>query len=123
MSPHLQIWRWHATMLASTLHRLTGLSLFGGSFLIAGWVIALALGEEAYGFVEPIILSWYGQTILFLFTIAVLFHLANGIRYLAWDGPRIGFDPKVASNISILNIIIAVVGALALWAVVWIQGA
>lgn len=115
-APHLQIWRWHATMVASTLHRLTGIALWVGYFVLTAWIAALALGEEAYRRVEGILLSLPGQIVLFLFTAAALYHLVNGLRFLMWDGPRIGFDPKTASRVSILNMLIGAFGAVGLWA-------
>ena len=36
LSPHLQIWRWHVTMAASILNRITGVGLALGA-LAAGW--------------------------------------------------------------------------------------
>lgn len=116
LSPHLQVWRFHATMLASITHRITGSGLYFGTFLIAAWLIALASGREAYETVEAIIFSIFGQVILFLWAVAVLFHFANGIRHLLWDGPGIGFSPKVASQVSIFNYAFAILGAAALFA-------
>lgn len=116
LSPHLQVWRFHATMLASITHRITGSALYFGTFLIAAWLIALASGREAYEAVEAIVFSIFGQVILFLWAVAVLFHFANGIRHLLWDGPGIGFSPKVASQVSIFNYAFAILGAVALFA-------
>lgn len=116
LSPHLQVWRFHATMLASITHRLTGSALYFGTFLIAAWLIALASGREAYEAVEAIVFSIFGQVILFLWAVAVLFHFANGIRHLLWDGPGIGFSPKVASQVSVFNYAFAILGAVALFA-------
>lgn len=116
LSPHLQVWRFHATMLASITHRITGSALYFGTFLIAAWLIALASGREAYSAVEAIVFSIFGQVILFLWAVAVLFHFANGIRHLLWDGPGIGFSPKVASQVSIFNYVFAILGAAALFA-------
>ncbi|MFN4025769.1 MAG: succinate dehydrogenase, cytochrome b556 subunit [Hyphomonas sp.] len=116
LSPHLQVWRFHATMLASITHRITGSALYFGTFLIAAWLIALASGREAYETVEAIVFSVFGQIILFLWAVAVLFHFANGIRHLLWDGPGIGFSPKVASQVSIFNYVFAILGAAALFA-------
>ena len=48
LSPHLQIWRWHVTMLSSILHRVTGSASVAGIVLIAAWLICLALGRETY---------------------------------------------------------------------------
>jgi succinate dehydrogenase / fumarate reductase, cytochrome b subunit len=116
LSPHLQVWRFHATMLASITHRITGVGLYFGTLLIAAWLLALASGPEAYSVAEAILYSIPGQIILFLWAVAVLYHFANGIRHLVWDGPGIGFSPKVASQVSIFNYAFAVIGALALLA-------
>ena len=35
LSPHLQVWRWHITMLASILTRATGIALYGGLLIVA----------------------------------------------------------------------------------------
>lgn len=116
LSPHLQIWRFHATMLASITHRLTGVGLYFGTFLICAWLIALASGPESYALAEAVIFSIPGQIILAAWSFAVLFHFANGIRHLVWDGPAIGFSPKVASRISIFNYAFAILGTAALFA-------
>jgi succinate dehydrogenase / fumarate reductase cytochrome b subunit len=47
LSPHVQIWRWHVTMAASILHRVTGMLLYLGLLVLAGWALALADGLEA----------------------------------------------------------------------------
>ena len=47
-SPHLTVWRWHATMLSSILNRATGVALYVGALIAGGWAIALARGPESY---------------------------------------------------------------------------
>jgi succinate dehydrogenase / fumarate reductase cytochrome b subunit len=103
-------------MAASITHRITGMGLYGGTLLIAVWLAALASGPDAYATVEAVAFSIPGQVLLFLWAYAVLFHFANGIRHLVWDGPGAGFDPKVASQVSIFNYIFALAGAIALMA-------
>jgi len=103
-------------MLASITHRITGVALYFGTFLIAGWLIALAGGADCYDAIEDILFSWGGAVILYLWAVAVLFHLVNGIRHLLWDGPNVGFDPKTASAVSIFNYTVAILGAAAIWA-------
>ncbi|MFN7179038.1 succinate dehydrogenase, cytochrome b556 subunit [Hyphomonas sp.] len=115
LSPHLQVWRFHATMAASITHRITGVGLYGGTLLVAAWLIALASGPKSYATVEDIAFSIPGQILLFLWAVAVLYHFANGIRHLLWDGPGLGFSPKVASQVSLFNYAFAVVGAVALF--------
>ncbi len=123
MSPHIQVWRWHATMAASIFHRATGAALYFGSFLIALWIISLGMRPEAgtgapalYTAIDGIISSIPGQIVMVLWAAAVLFHWANGVRYLVWSGPRAGFDPKTASAVSVFNFAFAILGALAIWA-------
>lgn len=114
LSPHLQIWRYHVTMLASITHRITGAALYFGTFLIAAWLVALAISPDTFAAMQGIITSIPGKVILFLWAVAVLFHLFNGIRHLIWDGPGIGFSPKVASNVSVFIYALAILGAAAL---------
>jgi succinate dehydrogenase / fumarate reductase cytochrome b subunit len=115
LSPHVQVWRWHLTMAASIAHRVTGVGLAFGTLLIAAWLVALASGPDLYGQVQAIVQSWPGRVILFLWTMAVLYHLLNGIRHLLWDGPRIGFNPKTASAVSAFNFAFAAAGAVSIW--------
>lgn len=114
LSPHLQIWRYHVTMLASITHRITGSALYFGTFLIAAWLVALAISPEAYAMMEGILVSIPGKIILFLWAVAVMFHLLNGIRHLIWDGPGIGFSPQVASTVSTFIYVLAILSAAAL---------
>lgn len=115
LSPHLQVWRWHATMAASIFHRATGAALYGGMFLLSAWIIAIASGPEAYAVAEQAIFSLIGQLILFGFTLAIMYHLANGLRHLIWDGPGVGFSPAVASTISVFNFAFAILAAAGIW--------
>lgn len=115
LSPHIQIWKWHATMYSSILHRVTGVGLYGGAFLIGAWLISLASGPEAYGVVESVMFSLPGQLILFLWSMASLYHLINGVRHLIWDGPNLGFSPRTASLWSLFNVAFAIIGAAVIW--------
>ena len=57
-----------------------------------GWSIVINLlgwfptyGPEAFYKAQGLLESWFGQLILLGLTAAVYYHLANGIRHLAWD--------------------------------------
>ena len=115
MAPHLQVWRWHVTMLTSILHRATGIAMYAGMALITAWLVALASGAETYEVVEGLLLSLVGRLVLFGFTLAVMFHLANGLRYLFWDIGK-GFEPKTADFTGVLVILFAIAGTLGVWA-------
>ena len=45
-SPHLQVWRWHVTMLTSILNRVTGVGLYGAFLIGAIWAVCLAAGPN-----------------------------------------------------------------------------
>ena len=95
LSPHLQIYRWYFTMALSIAHRITGVGLALGLVLFTWWLLALASGPEAFATVHGVMVSWFGRLILFLYTLTLFYHMANGIRHLAWDFGY-GFDPGVA---------------------------
>ncbi len=119
LSPHLQVWKFHATMVASIMHRMTGVGLYIGSMLLAAWIVSAAMGPEAYEAVLGVMLHPIGRVFLFLWTLAVTYHFANGIRHLLWDGPKVGFSPKVASAWSMFNFVFAIAASLGIWALAY----
>jgi len=91
LSPHLQIYRPQLTSVLSISHRITGLVLIAGSALLTAWLVALAGGPESFESMRGLLGSIPGRLILFAFTLALFFHLCNGIRHLFWDSGR-GFE-------------------------------
>jgi succinate dehydrogenase / fumarate reductase cytochrome b subunit len=114
LSPHLQVWRWHVTMLTSILHRVTGIALYVGALLLAGWAVALASGPHAYVEYMALLSSIIGRVVLFGLTVSIFYHLANGIRHLVWDTGR-GLDVKTANLTAVVVIAFSVVAAVAVW--------
>ncbi len=82
LSPHLQIYRPQLTSVLSITHRATGVALAAGTGLLVYWLLSLAGGEASY---EAALGSWFGRLILFGWTLALTYHLCNGIRHLGWD--------------------------------------
>ncbi|HRO04515.1 MAG TPA: succinate dehydrogenase, cytochrome b556 subunit, partial [Terricaulis sp.] len=78
VSPHLQVWRWHVTMLTSILHRFTGVALYGAALGLALWLMAAAAGPEIFGPLAELLHTPLGQIALYLIVAAAAFHLANG---------------------------------------------
>ncbi len=115
LSPHVQIWRWHLTMALSILHRVTGCALYAGAFLIVYWLGAAAAGPEAYETAEGLLLSPFGRLVLFGFTLAATYHLANGIRHLLWDVGW-GFKLGTATFTGWLTLVFALAASLGVWA-------
>jgi succinate dehydrogenase / fumarate reductase cytochrome b subunit len=92
LSPYW-IYRWEITMWLSSLHRITGLMLSLGAVALAVWLIALATGTDSFDAVSRVYgASWF-KVPLVGWTFCFFYHLANGVRHLAWD-LGLGFDPK-----------------------------
>ena len=85
LSPHLQIYRWQWTMILSILHRATGIALAVGTLLLTWWLVAAAYGPEAFAAAQGFMGSILGRLLLFGWTLALFYHLANGIRHMVWD--------------------------------------
>ena len=122
LSPHLQVWRWHATMLSSILHRATGVALYGGALILAGWAVALASGPDGYDGYRALLGTPLGHMVMFGLTLSVFYHLAHGIRHLVWDSGH-GFDPRTANFTAIAAIAFAVVASVAVWLIAASTGA
>lgn len=114
MSPHTTIWKWHLTMASSILHRMTGFALYVGMFLLVAWLFATAAGPDYYQPLADVIAHPVGQLFLFGFTLAALFHTLSGLRHLIWDAGA-GFNPKQASFVSGLMLVLSVAGSVAIW--------
>ena len=95
LSPHLQIYRPQLTSILSITHRAAGVALAIGTLLLVYWLVATASGPAAYATAQAFIRSWFGLLILFGWSVALFYHLANGIRHLFWDAGY-GFELKAA---------------------------
>jgi succinate dehydrogenase / fumarate reductase cytochrome b subunit len=91
LSPHLQVYRWQITMTMSILHRVSGVILTVGAFALAWWLMAVASGGESYLRAADCLASPLGKLLLFGFSLALVYHLLNGIRHLLWDA-GMGFE-------------------------------
>ena len=85
LSPHLQIYRPQLTSVLSISHRISGVVLGAGSLLLTWWLVSAVQGPEAFERVQAIIGSWFGRLVLLGFSLALFFHLCNGIRHLFWN--------------------------------------
>jgi len=126
ISPQIQlnggIWRWHLTMVASILHRATGVALYGGALLLMLWALSLASGADAYAVFTGLAGSILGKIALFGLTLCAFYHLGNGVRHLAWDSGY-GFKPKTATTTAWLVMAFAVIATLLFWGLLGMSGA
>lgn len=115
LSPHLQVWRWHVTMLTSILNRMTGVGLTVGTLAVVIWLAALAGGPSKFTTMEIFVRSLPGQVLLFLMAVAAAFHFAAGVRHLVWDAGR-GLNPKTAEVTAWIALVFSVLAPLGVWA-------
>ena len=116
LSPHLQVYRLPLLALLSIGHRLTGLALTFGTFLLVWWLVAAATGPEAYATAQAAISSVIGRLLLFGWTLALFYHLCNGIRHLFWD---VGYGYELKAAYASGWAVLAAAVALTLLAWVW----
>ena len=91
LSPHLQVYKPQLTSGLSILHRITGVALAVGTLLLVYWLAALGYGPRSFATAQAFMGSWFGQLLLFGWSVALFYHLSNGIRHLVWDA-GFGFE-------------------------------
>ncbi len=114
LSPHLQIYRPQWTSVLSIMHRLTGIALSLGTVLIVIWAQSLAAGASQYESMRAFMGHPVMTLLLVAWTLALFYHLCNGVRHLLWDTGML-FDLNAARNSGI----VVVISALLLTAIVW----
>ncbi len=77
----------------SLMHRITGVILAVGGFLLLAWLVAVMRGPDAYASFADCAGSLPGRLMLGAFVFALAYHFFNGIRHLAWD-LGLGFSIK-----------------------------
>lgn len=116
LSPHLQIYRWYLTMAMSIAHRASGVGLALGLLLLTWWLTALARGPEGFAVVQAAIDNPLGGLVLFGYSLAVFYHMANGVRHLVWD-LGIGLEKETAERSGLFVLAAAGGATLLLWLV------
>ncbi len=114
LSPHLQVYKLPLTAIMSITHRVTGAGLAAGTVLVTAFLLAAASGEQAYNAVAGVASSLPGQVIIFLWSLALFYHMCNGVRHLFWDvGMLLEKDKAMQANYFVLA------AALTLTVAVW----
>ena len=117
LSPHLQIYRWHLSMILSIAHRIIGVVNSIAIILICLWTITLLFGEENYEIIKILFQSLFGKLLIISLSWSFSFHILSEIRHLIWD-LGYGFDLKISKITGIITII----GSLALTVVIYLLG-
>jgi succinate dehydrogenase / fumarate reductase cytochrome b subunit len=104
-------------MALSILHRATGIVLAIGTLLLIYWLLAGALGKDAYAGAQAFFSQWFGRLLLFGWSAALFYHLFNGVRHLLWDAGK-GFELRTAYASGL----VVVAASIATTALAWIAG-
>ncbi len=122
LSPHLQIYKPTLTMMMSIAHRLSGMALYFGMFLLAWWLIAAATGPAYFDMVNGFYTGYVGRFLLLGFTWALIHHMLGGIRHLIWDTGH-GFSIRAANWMARLTLLGSIGLTLLVWALgYWFRG-
>ena len=114
VSPHLTHWRWHVTMLASILFRVTIGAASVGLLFVLAWLLALAMGPQAHAAFMACATSPLGLVVGIGLTLVLFSFVLNGARHLINDtGAALTLKP--ANTLSLMM----VWGPLVLTALFW----
>lgn len=103
LSPHLQVYKPQITSMLSILHRITGVALCFGAVLLAYLLTAATYGPDVFATAQALLGSWFGRLVLFGVVFSLWYHLANGIRHIAWDiGWGFEMDQVKKSGVAVL---------------------
>ena len=85
LSPHLQVYRPQITSVLSISHRMTGIVLAAGAFLLVCWLVVAAYSPVVFEIIQAAVHNWFVRLIAIGWTLCLFYHLSNGIRHLFWD--------------------------------------
>ncbi len=115
MSPHMGIWRWHITMLASILFRATIIAASFAVLFALAWLAATASGPHMFADFNALAGSPFGLFLAMGLTLVLYSFLLNGARHLLND-MAIGLKLKPADLMSW----VAVIGPVILTVLTWV---
>ncbi len=121
LSPHLQTWRWHITMTASILFRITIGAASVGAILVVAWLAALAFGPDAFAGFQGLADSPLGLFVGFGLTVVLFSFLLNGARHLYNDTGN-GLTVKSANTLSAIAVYGPVPLAILFWVALFATG-
>lgn len=116
LSPHLQIYKMPFTAVLSISHRITGVVMAVGTLVLAYWLVSAAYGPDAYATAQAVLGSIPGRILLFGWSVALFYHLCNGIRHMFWDA-GMGFEIRDAVKSGYITVGAALALTILAWAI------
>ena len=115
LSPHLTIWKWGPAMAISILHRVTGNGLATvGALGLVWWLMAAAIGPEAYATFITCATSPFGYLVMIGITWAFFQHLFSGLRHFVLDMGA-GYELRTNKSWSIEVVVASVLVTALVW--------
>ena len=99
LSPHILIYRWPVTAVASILTRVTGNALIVSAVLVVWWLLAAATSPEAFARANRLATCWLGDLVFTLSALGLWYHYLAGLRHLYMDAGH-GLDIVMAERLS-----------------------
>jgi len=118
LSPRVSIYRWLPGMVASIAHRMSGLALvlFVPFYL---WILHGMTGSpEDFNDAVALLHTGFGRVMLWLTTVALVYHFFNGIRFLCLDAGW-GESPAMMRHSARAVLAMAALAAVVLGALLW----
>jgi len=108
MAPHLQVWKWHPTMLSSILHRASAIACYVALGLLAIGLLVVAITGRLP--LSGLVFGPLGAIGLFVFAFAFSFMALAQLRHAIWNR-GVMFEPHVNNWLTYAMIALAVVMA------------
>jgi succinate dehydrogenase / fumarate reductase cytochrome b subunit len=99
LSPHILIYRFPVTAVASILTRITGNALIVSAVLVVWWLLAAASSPEAFDTANWFLTTWFGDLVFTLSALGLWYHYLAGLRHLYMDAGH-GLDIVTAERLS-----------------------
>lgn len=114
LSPHLQVYKPQITSISSILHRMAGVVLTLGLFVLVWGLVSLAGGRETYDGFMTCMNSLCGQGILMAWSAAFFYHMCTGIRHFILDSGYL-YEKNIAARSGFIVLGVSAVLTVALW--------
>lgn len=116
LSPHLQVYKPQISSVLSIFHRLSGVYLSLGGYVLALWLGFLAFCPDGFVSLSALLGTFLGKVLLMGWTVAFFYHFSNGIRHLFWDaGKGYELDTMAKSGWAVLAISLTMALGVWLW--------
>lgn len=116
LSPHLQVYKPQISSVLSIFHRLSGIYLSLGGYVLVLWLGFLAFYPEGFASLSALFGTALGKVLLMSWTAAFFYHFSNGIRHLFWDaGKGYELDTMAKSGWAVLAVSLTMTLGVWLW--------